>query len=160
MTAIRKYQEQFDRVKRWYERFRKIDQGISHEKSSEEYTDNVYAFFQNCYYLKDWIKNDITINQNVRDQVENFIRQNACLSLCADICNGLKHLKFDQRHPPRTGSAPEFESRNYSLTLGGSQPKLQIKWSIKTSTGKRDAFQLATECVQKWEEFFIKNNLN
>ena len=49
------------------------------------------AFFMNCYHLKDWIKNDIS-DTSLNAAVEDYINQNACLKLCADICNGAKHL--------------------------------------------------------------------
>ena len=53
-----KYQEQYDRTKRWYDRLTAIDQGRAHDMASDHYVDEIYAFFLNCYHLKDWIKND------------------------------------------------------------------------------------------------------
>jgi hypothetical protein len=148
--------EQFERMQRWYERFKKIDQGTSHERSSEEYTDNVYAFFQNCYHLKDWIKNDDTVKLPKGFNIDkDFIDKNPCMCLLADICNGTKHLKLDS--DGRSKESPEFYSKNYSLTPGGQKSVIKVKWNIKTKTGNIDAFQLATECVQKWEEFINKN---
>lgn len=154
LATDKKYMEQFERMQRWYERFKKIDQGTSHERSSEEYTDNVYAFFQNCYQLKDWIKNDDTVKLPKGFDIDkDFINKNRCMRLLADICNGTKHLRLDNE---RSKESPEFYSKNYSLALGGQKPVISVKWNIKTRTGNIDAFQLATECVQKWEEF-VKN---
>ena len=85
------YKEQYDRTKRWYEEFKKINNKKEHIRNTQYEDDIVYAFFQNCYHLKDWIKNDDKIK--TRKNVERFIEENKCLSICSDICNGSKHLK-------------------------------------------------------------------
>jgi hypothetical protein len=105
-----KYQEQFERMKRWYEYFKSIDQGIPHTLSSDHYQDVVYAFFLNCYHLKDWIQNDDTLSLT-KQKVEQFINQNDCMQVCADICNGIKHLKLSRE---RSGESPEFGPRHYT----------------------------------------------
>lgn len=156
MTELHKYQEQFERMKRWYERIGKIDQGILHNLPSDYYHDVIYAFFLNCYHLKDWIKNDNDVEQSKKEKVEPFISQNECMSVCADICNGIKHL---ERKSNRSDKDPEFGGRKFSLNLGGPEPIIKVKFSIRTKTGTIDAFELASECVQKWEEF-IKDNIN
>ncbi|MBT9175699.1 MAG: hypothetical protein DDT22_01383 [candidate division WS2 bacterium] len=161
MTELRKHQEQFERMKRWYECIKKIDQGRPHNLSfvnlpSNYFYDEVYTFFLNCYHLKDWIQNDDTVKLP-KENVENFINQNECMRVCADICNGIKHLR---RESNRSGKDPKFGGREFSLSLGGGpEPMIKVKFSIKTKTGTIDAFELASECVQKWEEF-IKDNIN
>jgi len=154
MTVLRKYQEQFERMKRWYERFRQIDQGRLHNLPLVYYQDEVYAFFQNCYHLKDWIQNDDTVTLP-KQEVEKFIDQNDCMRVCADICNGTKHLKLTRL---RSGKQPEFEGRKISLNLGKPEPIIGVKFSIITETGTIDAFELASDCIQRWEEF-IKDNI-
>ncbi len=85
------YLDQFERVKRYFSRFKQINDGQEHSQSSQNYDDDIYAFFQNCYHLKDWIKNDPACSS--WSDVEDFINQNPDLSICADLCNALKHLK-------------------------------------------------------------------
>ena len=98
------YQEQFERVKRWYKLFEETNNGRIHDKPTEFYEDEVYAFFMNCYHLKDWIKNNPAA-ASVAITVEVYIDNNPELLLCADICNGLKHFHFDG---DRSGENPEF----------------------------------------------------
>lgn len=50
MTSTAPYREQYDRVKRWYERFSTTNQGRLHDTPSDNYLDEIYAFFQNCYH--------------------------------------------------------------------------------------------------------------
>ena len=155
MDSSSKYLEQFDRVKRWYQCLVLIDQGRRHNLPSNYYQDEVYAFFLNCYHLKDWIKNDESIGVTT-EKVEEFINNNKELRLCADICNGIKHLRLTST---RSGQAPRFGARKFNLQLGGPETTISVKYSIDTSGGPVDAFELATKCLQAWENF-IQSNIN
>ena len=150
--------EQFRRVKRYYERIKEIDRGTPHIRSTDDYyRDDFYAFFQNCYHLKDWIKNDYTLGEGVRNCVENYINQNEDLLLCADICNRKKHLELNR---PRSNFDPRFRGRvtKMSLKEPSQEQTISIKFNIDTYDGQTlDAFELATKCVQAWENFINKN---
>ena len=84
MGSSSKYLEQFDRVKRWYQRFVTIDEGRRHTLPSDNYQDEVYAFFLNCYHLNDWIKNDESVG-TASAKVEAVINGNNELKVCGDI---------------------------------------------------------------------------
>ena len=163
MTKLRKHQEQFERMKRWYERIKKIDQGMPHNLSfinlpSGYFYDEFYAFFVNCYHLRDWIENDDTVEPLTKRKVKDFIEQNECMCICADICNSIKHLKRERSDYSKKN--PTFGGREFSLSLGGEpEPIIKVKFSIETKTGTIDAFELASECIRKWGEF-IKDNIN
>ncbi|MDE1464137.1 hypothetical protein [Spartinivicinus poritis] len=49
--------EQLERVKRSLDRVKN-----NKNKSVADYRGDLYHFFQDCYHLKDWIKNYSTIN--------------------------------------------------------------------------------------------------
>jgi len=155
MVSDRKCTEQFERVKRYYERFREIEEGKAHCLNALNYEDDVYSFFINCHHLKDWIKNDPTVKVSKND-VENYVKSNFVLLVCADICNGAKHL---DRIPKSIVSGKErrIESKAYSVTIkeGSSQPPtIRVRFFIDKDL---DAFKVATECIQKWDEYFSKN---
>jgi hypothetical protein len=109
------YLEQYRRMMRSYERFASIDRGRVYDPSSdnyeENYEDEVFAFFLNCYHLKDWIKNDEGAGVVLSD-VESFINSNNPLRLCADICNSHKHLKLKV---PRSDDYPRLARTHYSV---------------------------------------------
>ena len=155
MNSSRKYLEQFNRVKRWYQEFALTDQGRLHDRPSDFYQDQVYAFFQNCYHLKDWMKNDESVGV-VADKIEEFISNNEELRLCADICNGTKHLRLTS---PRSGQDPRFGQRKFKVKVGSPPTTISVKYSIDTSGGPLDAFELATKCLQAWETF-IRSNIS
>lgn len=155
MDSSSKYLEQFDRVKRWYQRFLTINEGRQHNLPSDNYQDEVYAFFLNCYHLKDWIKNDESIRV-AEAEVEDFINNNNDLKLCGDICNNNKHLTLDS---PRSGQDPRFGQRKFYVQVGGPETTISVRYTIDTSSGPVDAFELATRCLQAWENF-IQSNIN
>jgi len=155
MNNSSKCLEQFNRMERWYQRLVSTDQGRPHHLTSDYYQDEVYAFFQNCYHLKDWIKNDESAGVTAK-KVEEFINNNKELCLCADICNGTKHLMLTK---PRSGQDPRFGQRKFKVQVGGSPTTISVKYSIDTSGGLVDAFELATKCLQAWENF-IRSNIS
>lgn len=150
------YIDQYERMKRWYRRFASLDHGRSHDVTSDNYVDEIYAFFMNCYHLKDWIKHDTTISAAVRQAVEPHINSNRPLMLCADICNSLKHLQLTSN---RSGESPTFGPKQFGLSLGGGPTTITLKYVVNTTTGPIDAFRLATECVAAWDTFVAANAL-
>lgn len=144
-----KYLEQYRRMMRSYERFTSIDRGRAYDPSSEDYNDEVFAFFLNCYHLKDWIKNDEGAGVTAQTDVEGFINSSYPLKLCADICNSYKHLRLKA---PRSHEYPRLTKTRYSVH-GGTPPTIIVKYEIETSRGPMDAFTLATQCISEWQSF-------
>lgn len=155
------YLSQYFRMKRYHQRFESLTTGIYNpEHPSDYYIDDAYAFFQNCFHLKDWIKEDNNSGK-LKDLVEKFINGDASLSLCRDICNGLKHFKLDpSKSFIQSGQTPTFSSRLYKRGVGSSSPTLSAHLNIETKGGTLDAFQLATDCVKSWEKFLTDNDPN
>ena len=151
-----RYREQYDRMRRWYEKFRCLDQGRNHEIASDNYVDDIYAFFQNAYHLKDWLRNDPSVADSAKFRVETHINMNKPLCLCADICNSLKHLTLKQS---RSDENPTFGRKAFSLSIGSGPTTLGLKHQIDTDSGPLDAFELATACVKAWDDFFVSHSL-
>ena len=156
MAMTSKYQEQYARMKRWYARFAALDQGRPHDAPSDNYIDDIYAFFMNCYHLKDWIKNDGTVPPAVQQKVEGYINANRSLTLCADICNSLKHLTLTSQ---RSGESPTFGRKEFGLALGGEEPAIKLKYEVDAISGPINAFELATDCMDAWNVFLSSNGL-
>ncbi len=144
------YMDQYKRMKRSYATFADIDRGRIHDRASESYDDEVFAFFLNCYHLKDWIKNDGSVGLAAQNSVESFINTSHPLKLCADICNAHKHLKLKS---PRSNENPRFGKKHYAFLGDVAATTISVKYEIETSTGTVDAFTLATQCIDEWESF-------
>ncbi len=153
------WQDQRARVGRWHKRLTSISYGIPTDVSKAEALDDVYAFFMNCYHLRDWI-----IKSEFRDRadVDAFIDGNLALSLCRDICNGLKHFRID---PARASSAPNWSTATtFQSVVSGSTPAVPVpapgrepipdeRWDITTGTDNIDMFELADACLAAWDRF-------
>lgn len=150
------YNEQYDRMRRWYNRFAILDRGRLHDVPSDNYLDEIYAFFMNCYHLKDWIMNDSAVAATIQQAVESYINSSRPLRLCADICNSIKHLNL---RSDRSGESPIFGRKQFDLVLGTAPATISINYEINTTTGPIDAFILATECVEAWDTFLAAHGL-
>lgn len=146
---VMSYAEQFERAKRWHERFREVTEGRAHDRPVESATDDAYAFFQNCYHVKDWIIEDAAVEIRYKKcVVEQFINESRSLAVCADLCNATKHMVV--KHP-RSGQLPEFARADIGLDI--SAQTIGVRFEISTACGARDAFDLATECLSDWDHF-------
>jgi len=142
------YMDQYERMKRYYLRFKNINDGSTHEENTDYKQDDVYSFFIHCYQLKDWIQND-TKSGIVQKLVERFVHQNESLKICGDICNGIKHFVLDQ---PKMGTGASILKSNYVLNLG-AEPTIKIKYKVIGDNKEFDAFTVATEAINLWDKF-------
>jgi hypothetical protein len=87
------YRGQFARVERWHQRARDA-------KDPEDIEDYLYAFFQACHHLREWLPEA----DFPADRVRAFIEANVAMKVCADVANLTKHLALNR--PPRTNAEP------------------------------------------------------
>lgn len=167
MTQSGGYVEQYLRVERWFTRLQ--DAAVSKPyvrpltltQQIEFLQDELYAFFVNCYHLKDWIEKDETIPFG-QSEVESFIARNSYLKLCADLCNSSKHLQLRSQGRsnlhPRTGSP----SVRHSFLIDSSKPELDrkkqsgVRFAVETDGGEKiDSLILAAHCLDAWTDFLL-----
>ena len=141
------YEEQFNRLKRSYNRLIQIDDGCAGEFDSNR--DDFYTFFLNCHHLKDWLMNDERLREKHED-IEGYINEHKDLLLCADICNAHKHLVLNR---PRSGEDPRLGRQKARLAFEPQKTRLKVTIEIETTSGTRDAFDLARSCMGLWKTF-------
>lgn len=147
------WKEQWERVNRYYDRFRKINEGLEgHGEPSDYYFDDMLAFFLNCFHLRDWLKKDNFQSTKIRKTPDKYVEDTLCLAICADLANAVKHMKLDgKKFPLKSGSAPGRIIRSMSVT--GGSPIVVLKANIEHNGKVIDAFDLARECMDAWKEF-------
>jgi len=146
------WNEQWDRVKRYYDRFRKINEGFEgHGEPSENYFDDMWAFFQNCYHLKDWLKKGSFQSAKICENPEKYVNDTPCLAICGDLTNAIKHMGLREDYPKKSGVEPKPVNRSMSV-IGGS-PVVILKANIEHKGKIIDAFELATECMAAWNAY-------
>lgn len=152
------FREQYERMLRWFEKFEKISDGQEHTQDSDYYEDMMRAFFENCYYLKDWIKNDRQSGIPPQD-VEDFINNTPYMSLCADIANSHKHLRLIPWRE-RSQEDPTYGPRRFDLGLGRGVPHIRVTYIIDAVSGPLSAFEVAKECVDAWKAFLEQHGFS
>ena len=91
-SSLKKLKEEKKIVEDTLKTYRQGD----YSKQIEELYDDVMTFFIFCYHIKDYILNDCSLHIK-RKTIEAFINSNEYLRICADICNGTKHLKLTHK---------------------------------------------------------------
>jgi hypothetical protein len=167
------WQEQWERVHRMLYRVESAYSGDS-PGGIERVKDDVYAFFQSIHHLKDWLRNDPQSGVTKADG-DTLIDNSNELRVCADLCNGSKHLKFNR--PPRTGDpstsitkvSTELQSSGQTIVLGGGGGPPQIIVASPAKTARQievssggaqyDVLDLAREGVRQWKVFLEAKGL-
>src|SRR5713101_4770543 len=146
------WQDHRNRVGRWHKRLSTIGRGVPPAMSKDEALDDVFAFFMNCYHLRDWV---IGSGFKAEADVDAYIRGNDDLALCRDICTGLKHFRaepkralFDSSWSTATVTVAAFPERR--------EPIAGEYWVITTDRGRVDMFDLADRCVAAWDSFLAR----
>src|SRR5271170_1846318 len=135
-------------MQRSYQRLLQASQGTDPTaRSSEDVRDALYHFFQDAYHLKDWIGNDSSVATTGRRLDVQYIDNSTILQLCADLCNGTKHLGLSPRRTPRTGDlSTGFTSQSvnvYGPTAGSNQSPGHVEhsWEVTSNNVNYDAVQ-------------------
>jgi hypothetical protein len=154
----RSWRDQWDRVQRWYERFRSTAEGRPHHMDSLNYEDEMYAFFESCFHFKDWLKNDPNPPLSRPQDAEDLVNSCEPLRWCADVANGSKHLVASRR--PRVDPAAGLGQRNYSIQLGNmTATTISAQYVIVGAGHTWDAIELAGACLSAWEQFLRSKEL-
>jgi hypothetical protein len=155
------FQDQFARVRRSLARVENSSVNPQLELPPEkqtEYEDMLFTFFQNCWHLKDWIKNDSAAPRSLAGPIEQLCRRYQSLPLAADVANGTKHLRLDN---PRLGArvVPEIMVRlTDSFVTGESTSQVRYVYKISDDRGNSfDALTVARQAVSDWETLITTN---
>jgi hypothetical protein len=90
------YQKQLARVRRFLARVENLTVNPLELPAEKQvaYEDMLFTLFQNCWHLKDWIKNDPSSPSTLAASIEQLCQNYQSIMLSADIANGTKHLKL------------------------------------------------------------------
>ena len=158
------YLEQFERMKRWYEVLKEISISNGPESQADYQVDCIYAFFMNCFHLKDWLISSGVISKN---EVNSFINSNEEMKICRDLCNGSKHLNLNNPSIGRDdkcgcgwhGVTLHREYDPFYQTIESPKPLKKFNYVILADFERFNVFSLADKCFNLWEEFMNDNSL-
>ncbi|MBI5778390.1 MAG: hypothetical protein HZA49_02920 [Planctomycetes bacterium] len=146
-------------VKRWYKRVQEIQERHIKTDIGLADFDFIYAFFQNCYHLKDWL---IASRPKLRKSIEDLFSTNDELQLCQDICNGTKHCELSR--PRRDANFNIYREYDHFALPNESSDRYRIASDNKNkpteSVKTYDLFDLAHKCIETWKVFIINKKLD
>jgi hypothetical protein len=135
------YREQYDRMIRFLKLLEEVYNGIEHGADqghdSEYYRDRVHSFFQNCYHLKDWVKNDSDILIPIQTSIKDYYYY-------PKILNNIKYDPlFRVEHCNLDNLQQEFNKHGIKcskgITITSSNLDKSTVWLIK-SVGNRTKY--------------------
>jgi len=148
-----RYHEQLDRVDRWLDR-------IKHPgEDRTENEDFLWAFFQNCWHLKDWIADDPASGQS-GDDMDKAIEGYDSLRVVQGLALSGKHLKVDSSKRP--AKDPRVDK---ALVLGrihlGREESDWISYVAYDASANEwiPALELAEQAVKDWIEILTEKGL-
>jgi hypothetical protein len=153
------WQDQWRRTERWMLRLRAAEEdALSYigqpwcdpNEGLLLYKDDVIAFFQACYHLKDWLKKDPASAEKAGD-VETFVNETECLQLAADVCNRSKHGLADRN--PRLD--PNAQPRTHRIVIYSQDGQFQMVGGETILVGGegRPAVEVAEQCLAAWTSY-------
>ncbi len=143
--------EQYRRVKRFHKLV--ITSLANTENFSSDKVDLILSFFTFCYHLGDWL-----INSGIdKREIRNFIKNSRELSLCRNLCLGIKHLKVVRPSIPKLANmAPGFYTPIAQIYDPSGDPG---KFAVLYEDGYLEVEQLMKLCLNQWTTFLINKKL-
>lgn len=146
---------QWNRILRWHSRIKLINEKYKKKENLSQYDfDDIFAFIQNCYHLRDWIKG---CHPELDDKLREFFADNTEMQICRDISNGLKHFIIDSSKTDNNFFF--FREWNYDA-LPNENPEV---YAVQFADKKYELFELLEQMIECWKSFvkniFLKNSL-
>ena len=147
LPTLTSWRSQFERMKRSY------SQVTGPYQSSVEFEDDLHHFMQDCWHLKDWIKNDPSTK--IGPEIETYAAGYRSLRIAADLANGSKHLL---RHTDREGAY--VTSIGVTIHLGQKKP-IDVECTVTLTDGTTLPIQTVVhEAFADWNTLLTKIGLN
>jgi hypothetical protein len=133
---------------------RYLDRIENQSRDSTEYDDDLWSFFQSCWHLKDWVKNDPEVPDELRRSIEDIVQGYSNIIVCADLANRTKHLELSR---PRVGA--EFTQRNVTVCIGTPTTSTSEHIITLGDGTKVVALDVARKAVDEWRTIFEAHGL-
>lgn len=114
--------------------------------------DSLWAFFQNCWHVKDWLKHDPTVREDLKRRLLLVAESSQPLKIAADLANGSKHFKL-------TNARTRARDRAIQLIehFDGTMSTVHM---IELADGSSvTALQAAEQAMDAWKSLFRESGL-
>jgi hypothetical protein len=145
---------QWSRVQRWRWKVERIREKAARTELDSFDLDEVVAYMQNCYHLRDWLE---VSHPALKPSLDAFFDTHFELGACRDVCNGFKHKALK-----RASHDPDFNMyREYDYFSGEAEPRrCPVVYRLAFADGddlrKFDVFEFTDTCFALWTGFLAK----
>jgi hypothetical protein len=123
--------------------------------SENDFQDMMWACFQNCWHLTEWLRNDPTVPSPQNEAARKMARQSSTLKICGDVCNGTKHLLLTR---PKSGVGAT--SQHINITIVPNEGRHEMDCVVDDGHGNSiSGLQLARDSIAEWERILAANGL-
>jgi len=146
------WKAQWARVKRWRVKAERIRAKSMREELDASDLDEVVAYLQNCYHLRDWVE---ASRPELKALLDALFQKHFELGACRDVCNGFKHKAVK-----RPSHDPDFNLyREYDHFLEDGAPgrnPVLIAFADGVNLRKFDLFEFTDTCFALWTDFIAR----
>lgn len=113
--------------------------------------DEVIAYLQNCYHLRDWLE---ASRPALNSQLDAFFQEHFELSACRDVFNGFKHKSLK-----RPSHDPDFNLHRSTTISSKRRSPAGVLCGIESDSPMETASESSTcsssmnTCLDLWREF-------
>jgi hypothetical protein len=147
--------KQFQRVQRAF--MKVLD---NKNRKPEEYEDDVWGFFMNCWHLTDWIKNDIDgVARATREKIEFEVNSHPALMMVGKLANKQNHINVT-RGMTKAGSAQAtrgrvtggayIDNRSGPRNPGKDGQEIMLLVVVDKKGDEISVKKLATDAMKNW----------
>ena len=140
------YRSQLDRVRRF------LDRVEGPYANDVEFQDMMWAFFQNCWHLKDWVAADPLVPREIKKAIIARAEESVLLRVCKEMCDGTKHLGKDRNR----------STARHKQVAGIVDAHGNIDWDCELDNGVGKLVSgrlLAHQCISEWEAILTFHGL-
>jgi hypothetical protein len=154
MPPSNHWKAQWARVERWHRKVERVRTKAMRADLDAFDLDEVIAYLQNCYHLRDWIE---ASRPALKAALNDFFQKHFELGACRDVCNGFKHKTI--RRPSHDSDFNLY--REYDHFLEDAQPGrnpvlYRLSFADGSALRKFDLFEFTDTCFTLWIEFIAK----
>lgn len=145
------WKAQWARVLRWHHRVERIREKALMAELDACDLDEVIAYLQNCYHLRDWLE---ASRPALKAQLDAFFQKHFELGACRDVCNGFKHKSLKRAsHDPGFNLYREYDPFLEDAEPGRSLVLYRIAFADGDDLRRFDLFEFTNICLALWRDF-------
>ncbi|MBX7169257.1 MAG: hypothetical protein K1X74_23190 [Pirellulales bacterium] len=145
------WKAQRDRVGRWYSRVARIRVKAQTIGLDAFDIDDLITYFQNCYYLRDWLS---VSRPDLKNPVDKLFENHFELRACRDVCNGFKHKSL--KRPSVDSDFNLYRVYDHRVPESGAAAAAigyRLAFSDGDDVREYDIFEFADVCHKLWNDF-------